>query len=103
MNTTIDLSLPKEQLDLLREIHAQQKILIDTANAAAWLDDDALCVRFGVGKTTLRRWREDEALPFCQIGDKRLYAPKLVDEWMLGHSPQNVLVYGSKINLQKVA
>lgn len=103
MNTTINLSLPAEQLDLLREIHAQQKILIDTVNASAWLDDDALCARFGVGKTTLRRWREEENLPFCQIGDKRLYNPGLVDAWMLDHSPQNILVLGSKLNKQKVA
>lgn len=103
MGTTINLSLPPEQLALLEEIKNLQTILVKTANALAWLDDDALCVRFGVGKTTLRRWREDETLPFSQIGDKRLYSPGLVDAWMLAHSPQAILVIGSKLSKLKVA
>lgn len=103
MGTTINLSLPPEQLALLEEIRNLQTILVQTANATAWLDDDALCVRFGVGKTTLRRWREEEALPFCQIGDKRLYSPMLVDAWMLEHSPQNIMTLSSKVNTLKVA
>lgn len=92
--TTIEISLPPAQLELLTRIEQQQQAILFQQNETSWLTDDMVAQRFHVSVSTVRRWRDDYSMPFRKVGDVRLYVPKEVDEWMnkfSEDSPQEAL------------
>ena len=48
----------------------------------ATLTEREFCVRVGISRMTAYRLREAGRLSFCQVGDRVLYLPKHVDEFL---------------------
>jgi len=46
------------------------------------LSEEEFCKRVGISRTTAWRQRNSGKLPYCRIGDKVLYLPRHVDEFL---------------------
>jgi predicted DNA-binding transcriptional regulator AlpA len=53
-------------------------------NEKATLSEDEFCKIVGISRTTAWRQRNAGKLPHCRIGDKVVYLPKHVDEFLAG-------------------
>jgi predicted DNA-binding transcriptional regulator AlpA len=52
------------------------------ANEKATLSEQEFCERVGISRTTAWRQRNAGKLPHCRIGDKVVYLPRHVDEFL---------------------
>jgi predicted DNA-binding transcriptional regulator AlpA len=52
------------------------------ANEKATLTEQEFCTRVGISRTTAWRERKAGRLPFCRIGDKVVYLPRHIDEFL---------------------
>jgi predicted DNA-binding transcriptional regulator AlpA len=52
------------------------------ANEKATLTEQEFCERVGISRTTAWRQRNAGKLPHCRIGDKVVYLPRHVDEFL---------------------
>lgn len=48
----------------------------------ATLTEQEFCKRVGISRTTAWRERKAGRLPFCRIGDKVVYLPRHIDEFL---------------------
>jgi excisionase family DNA binding protein len=53
-----------------------------TANEKATLTEQEFCKRVGISRTTAWRMREAGKLPFCRVGDKVIYLPRHIEEFL---------------------
>lgn len=51
-------------------------------NEKATLTEEEFCERVGISRTTAWRQRNAGKLPHCRIGDKVVYLPRHVDEFL---------------------
>ncbi|MDQ6479999.1 helix-turn-helix domain-containing protein [Dyadobacter sp. LHD-138] len=58
-STTIRISLPESQLELLRVLKDQNSKLIGLLQHNAWLDEKEAGERFKVDRQTVARWRKE--------------------------------------------
>ncbi|AEI46757.1 helix-turn-helix domain-containing protein [Runella slithyformis] len=65
--TTIALSLPEEQLQLLQTIQEQNAKLLAAMNAAVWLSEEEAAERVKISVSLLRKWRTDGWLRYHKI------------------------------------
>jgi excisionase family DNA binding protein len=52
------------------------------AGEKATLTEREFCRRVGISRMTAYRLREAGRLPYCQIGDRILYLPRHIDEFL---------------------
>lgn len=52
------------------------------ANEKATLNEQEFCERVGISRTTAWRQRNAGRLPHCRIGDKVVYLPRHVEEFL---------------------
>jgi excisionase family DNA binding protein len=56
---------------------------MDTSeNQKATMTEAEFCKAVGISRTTAWRMRESGRLSFCRVGDKVLYLPRHVDEFL---------------------
>ncbi len=91
MLTTIEISLPANQLEFLEAINAKLDVIIHHRNHSAWLTNQMVADRFHVSTATINRWRENNNMPSVILGDKRLYIAAQVDNWMEQFATDKVL------------
>ena len=53
-----------------------------TGNEKATMSEQEFCIRVGISRTTAWRQRNAGKLPHCRIGDKVVYLPRHVDEFL---------------------
>jgi len=54
----------------------------EAASNKVTLTEEEFCQRVGISRTTAWRMREKGKLPYCRVGDKVLYLPRHVDEFL---------------------
>ncbi len=54
----------------------------ETQDNKATLTESEFCQIVGISRTTAWRMREAGKLSYCQVGDKILYLPKHIDEFL---------------------
>lgn len=79
MNTTIALSLPAEQIELLEALKYQNDRILSMQNRSAYLTEPEACERLKVSLTTIRKWRKDGWLRFFAEGDNIRYRVDYLD------------------------
>lgn len=77
--TTIALSLPPEQIELLEAIRAQNDKILDLTNNAAYLTEQEACERLKVSLTTIRLWRKEGWLRYFAEGANIRYRVDYLD------------------------
>jgi len=79
-STTVSLSLPTEQLQLLDDVKAllEQKIALE--NGQAFLKTEQAAERLKVSVSTLNAWREEGWLRFFQQGSTIRYRTDYLDQ-----------------------
>jgi excisionase family DNA binding protein len=55
---------------------------MDEMNQKATMTEEEFCKRVGISRTTAWRMRESGKLAYCRVGDKVLYLPRHVDEFL---------------------
>jgi len=68
--TTVQLSLPEDQLKLLRALKEQNEKLLGLLNRNAWVDENEASERLRVSKATIQRWRKAGWLRHYRDGEK---------------------------------
>lgn len=81
--TTIALSLPAEQLQLLEVV---AKALNQANPQRQWLNMEEVCKHFGVKETTIYKWMKDYQLPYSGIGEVKRFNIEKVNKWFLKFS-----------------
>ena len=61
---------------------ARRNWMSSTLNEKATLTEQEFCSRVGISRTTAWRQRNAGKLPYCRIGDKVVYLPRHVDEFL---------------------
>lgn len=79
MNTTIALSLPAEQLELLELVKFQNERIIAMQNNNAYLTEQEACDRLKISLTTIRLWRKEGWLRFFAEGANIRYRVDYLD------------------------
>lgn len=79
MNTTIALSLPAEQLELLETVKYQNERIIQHQSRSSYLTEQEACDRLKVSLTTIRKWRKDGWLRYFAEGDNIRYRVDYLD------------------------
>lgn len=78
--TTIALSLPPEQLDLMETLRVQNDKILEIANKAVYLTEQEACDRLKVSLTTIRLWRKEGWLRYFAQGNNIRYRADYLDE-----------------------
>lgn len=101
MNTTIALSLPPEQLEMLETIRQQNDRIISLQMQSAYLTEQEACDRLKVSLTTIRKWRKDGWLRYFAEGDNIRYRVDYLD----ADYEKRALVngYQNKVNIRRPA
>ena len=81
--TTVQLSLPDEQLRLLEQVYAQNAKLLLGMNGAVWLSEEEAAARVKVSVSTLRKWRTDGWLRYQKIDKVVFFRAEYFDEDVL--------------------
>ena len=81
MTTTVEISLPLNQLDLLNRIEQSLAKLNASQNNAAWLNMDEVCKRFDVKEGTIYKWMKSEKMPYSRIETVTRFNTTKVDAW----------------------
>lgn len=79
MNTTIALSLPAEQIELLEIVRNQNEKILAMQSASAYLTEAEACERLKVSLTTIRKWRKDGWLRYFAEGENIRYRRDYLD------------------------
>lgn len=77
--TTISLSLPDEQLELLETVKFQNNKIIAMANNTAYLTEQEACDRLRISLTTIRLWRKEGWLRYFAEGANIRYRVDYLD------------------------
>ena len=77
--TTINLSLPEQQLELLETVKFQNEKIIAMVNHAAYLTEQEACERLKVSLTTIRLWRKEGWLRYFAEGANIRYRVDYLD------------------------
>ena len=56
--------------------------MYNAAQGKATLSEEEFCQTVGISRTTAWRMRNAGKLPHCRVGDKVLYLPRHVDEFL---------------------
>lgn len=81
--TTINISLPPEQLELLELVAEKLKETSGKKNAEAWLTMDEVADRLKVSPGTIRKWIADYKFPHSKLGEVTRFNPAQVDAWFM--------------------
>jgi len=54
----------------------------ESLSSKATLTEQEFCKMVGISRTTAWRMRNAGTLPYCRVGDKVLYLPRHVDEFL---------------------
>lgn len=81
--TTIALSLPPEQLQLLEVV---AKSLSQANPHREWLNMEEACKHFGVKESTIYKWMKDYQLPYSGIGEVKRFNVEKINKWFLKFS-----------------
>jgi excisionase family DNA binding protein len=68
--TTIAISLPEEQLGLLRSVENLLSRHTEQANGAVWLTEAEAADRLKVSLSTIRKWRSEGWLRYFSEGER---------------------------------
>lgn len=60
----------------------KEPIITEATTEKATLSEQEFCKRIGISRTTAWRMRNAGRLPYCRVGDKVLYLPRHVDEFL---------------------
>jgi hypothetical protein len=77
--TTIALSLPAEQVQLLEELKFQNEKILAMQNSTAYLTEPEACERLKISLTTIRLWRKEGWLRFFAEGSNIRYRVDYLD------------------------
>lgn len=77
--TTIALSLPTEQIELLEALRFQNERIIAMQIGTAYLTEQEACDRLKVSLTTIRLWRKEGWLRFFAEGSNIRYRMDYLD------------------------
>lgn len=91
MITTIEISLPADQLDLLSRVEESLAKLSAAQNGGVWLSIDEVGERFGVKEGTVRNWMKSEKMPYSKIGEVTRFNATKVDAWFEKKSTAGLL------------
>lgn len=81
--TTIQISLPAEQLQLL-EVVAKE---LNKANPKReWLNMEEVCNHFGVKESTIYKWMKEYQLPYSGISEVKRFHIEKINKWFLKFS-----------------
>jgi excisionase family DNA binding protein len=78
--TTISLSLPPEQLQLLEAVKILNEQVLASKNENQWLTEIEAAKRLKVGKSTIEKWRNDGKLRYNREGVIIRYRASQLDE-----------------------
>ncbi len=81
--TTIAISLPPEQIELLETV---AKALSEANPKREWLNLKQVCEHFGVGESTIRKWMKDYQMPYSGISEIKLFHIDKINKWFLKFS-----------------
>jgi excisionase family DNA binding protein len=77
--TTVTLSLPQEQLDLLEDVQHLLKQYSDHLNHSVWLKEPEAAERLKVSLSTIRAWRKEGWLRYVGVGENIRYRAEYLD------------------------
>ena len=77
--TTISLSLPNDQLELLETVKFQNDKIIALVNNTAYLTEQEACKRLRISLTTIRLWRKEGWLRYFAEGANIRYRIDYLD------------------------
>jgi excisionase family DNA binding protein len=80
MNTTIQLSLPEEQLQLLENVKDLVERQLALQSRALWLTEQEAAERLKVSKSTLRKWKDEGWLRYFAEGGNVRFRADYLDE-----------------------
>lgn len=78
-STSIALSLPDSQLELLKIVSAQNEQLLAIANRAAYLTEAEAAERLKISLTTIRLWRKEGWIRYFAHGANIRYRTDYLD------------------------
>lgn len=78
--TTISLSLPPEQLQLLEAVKFLNEQVLASKNENQWLTEIEAAKRLKVSKSTIEKWRNDGKLRYNREGVIIRYRANQLDE-----------------------
>ncbi|TDB67090.1 helix-turn-helix domain-containing protein [Arundinibacter roseus] len=78
--TTISLSLPEEQLELLATVQELLNRQVEQNNHAVWLKEQEAADRLKVSLSTIRKWRGEGWLRYIGIGENIRYRANYLDD-----------------------
>ena len=81
--TTIALSLPPEQLQLLETV---AKALNEANPYKEWLNMEEVCKHFDVKESTIYKWMKQYQMPYSGIGEVKRFNVEKVNKWFLKFS-----------------
>lgn len=89
MTTTVQISLPLEQLELLNRVESLLLKNLEEANKTRWLTLSEACDRLKVKETKLREWIKYYQLPYYGMGEIKRFDANEIDEWFKKFSSKN--------------
>ena len=100
MTTTVQISLPTDQLELLSRVEQSLAKLNAAQNCGVWLTMEQVGERLGVKEGTVRNWMKTEKMPFSKIGEVTRFNATKVDAWFekksMGGLLENMSVHNRK-------
>lgn len=77
--TTVSLSLPQEQLELLADVQHLLKKYVEHLNKQVWLKEPEATEHLKVSLSTIRAWRKEGWLRYVGIGENIRYKMDYLD------------------------
>ncbi|MPR36517.1 helix-turn-helix domain-containing protein [Salmonirosea aquatica] len=78
--TTIQLSLPQEQLDLLEDVRTLTQRQLEFLNRTVWLTESEAAERLKISVSTLRNWRAEGWIRYFAEGNSIRYRLDYLDD-----------------------
>ncbi|MGX5854546.1 hypothetical protein ACWKW6_12930 [Dyadobacter jiangsuensis] len=101
MNTTVSISLPPEQLQLLEQVKELMARQVNFQIGGAWLTEKEAAQRLKVNECDIRTWRLEGWLRYFQVGAEVVYRTDYLDEDFEDHAFVDA-VPGAVMNHQPV-
>lgn len=101
MNTTVSISLPPEQLQLLEQVRELMTKQVNFQIGGAWLTEKEAAQRLKVNECDIRTWRLEGWLRYFQVGREVVYRTDYLDEDFEDHAFVDA-VPGAVMNHQPV-
>lgn len=83
MITSIEISLPESQLELLTKLEKQ---LSNMTQPKEWLTIAEVCSHFNVKESTIRKWMRDFQMPYSSIDEVKGFNVEKINKWFLKFS-----------------